>query len=131
MKAHHLLESSVVYTPELHCQVLASSPELYGILDERYEQFRGHTLLAMHNFTTDWATWEIHPHGDEMVFLVSGEIDLLIKSGTAIECVSLNSPGSFVIVPRNSWHTGRVEVAACCLFMTPGEGTRNAVDPEE
>ncbi len=46
MKAHHLLESSVVYTPELHCQVLANPPELYGILDERYEQFRGYALKA-------------------------------------------------------------------------------------
>ena len=34
-------------------------------------------------------------------------------------------PGSFVIVPRGTWHTARTSVATKMLFITPGEGTKN------
>jgi len=129
MTSRHFSESAVVFKPDMACDVVPLTPKLYQHLDERYDQFHRHALIALHNFTADWSTWEIHPHGDEMVFLVSGEIEFLLNTADGVETVLLNSSGSYVIVPKNTWHTARVKHAASCLFMTPGEGTLNADSP--
>jgi quercetin dioxygenase-like cupin family protein len=39
--------------------------------------------------------------------------------------VSLTEPGSFVIVPKGTWHTARIAKPTSMLFVTPGEGTQN------
>ena len=41
------------------------------------------------------------------------------------ETVYLQEPGTYVIVPKGTWHTARVAKAAKMLFITPGEGTQN------
>jgi hypothetical protein len=41
------------------------------------------------------------------------------------ETVSLLHPGSFVIVPKATWHTARTSVPTQMLFVTPGAGTEN------
>jgi quercetin dioxygenase-like cupin family protein len=46
------------------------------------------------------------------------------------ECVRLSEPGTFVIVPKNTWHTARIHAPTRMLFVTPGEGTVNAEQPE-
>ena len=43
--------------------------------------------------------------------------------------VSINEPGSYVIVPRGTWHTARPHEPTDMLFFTPGEGTLNAEQP--
>ena len=86
-------------------------------------------MIALHAFSGDWPTWEVHPMGDEVVCLMSGKIEFLLKTDNGIECVALSEPGSYVLVPKNTWHTARVEQAASCLFITPGEGTRNEESP--
>lgn len=129
MKAQHFSETVAVCRPDQHCDLVPLTPDLYQILDDRYEQFRGHSLVALHNFSKDWPTWEIHPNGDELVCLMSGEAEFLLKTATGIESVVLSSPGSYVLVPKNTWHTARVAQAASCLFITPGEGTRNEINP--
>jgi hypothetical protein len=37
----------------------------------------------------------------------------------------LVSPGGFVVVPKNTWHSGRTQVKTKLLFFTPGEGTQH------
>jgi hypothetical protein len=41
------------------------------------------------------------------------------------EIIHLRDPGSFVIVPKGTWHTGRTSIPTTMLFVTPGEGTQN------
>lgn len=42
----------------------------------------------------------------------------------------MNEPGTFVIVPQNTWHTARIRTLAVMMFITPGEGTINAGEPD-
>jgi hypothetical protein len=43
--------------------------------------------------------------------------------------VVLETPGSFLLVPWNTWHTAIIEETASVLFITPGEDTQNEVLP--
>ena len=49
---------------------------------------------------------------------------ILDRSGSE-ETVHLSEAGSFVIVPRDTWHTARTSTPTRMLFVTPGQGTRN------
>jgi hypothetical protein len=35
-----------------------------------------------------------------------------------------------VIITKGVWHTARVQAPTTMLFVTPGEGTKNAAAPE-
>ncbi len=36
---------------------------------------------------------------------------------------------TFVVVPKNTWHTAKVHAPTMMLFVTPGEGTENRESP--
>ena len=46
------------------------------------------------------------------------------------ETIRMTEPGTFVIVPRNTWHTARVRRPSIMMFITPGEGTINSEEPD-
>lgn len=101
------------------------TPTLYPDLDARFGGFKGCHLVALHRFEADWPTWEIHPEGDEVVCLLSGEAQMVLEREGGEEVVHLREPGAYVIIPRATWHTARIATAATLLFITPGEGTDN------
>jgi mannose-6-phosphate isomerase-like protein (cupin superfamily) len=82
-------------------------------------------LVSTYDFMADWTTWERHPAGEELVVLLSGSMDLILSLNDKEEVVTLTSPGQFLIVPRNTWHTANVAKMARALFITEGEGTEN------
>ena len=61
-------------------------------------------LVTMHSFSQSWDSWEMHPHGDEVVLCVAGHI-------------TLHLPGA--------WHTADIEGEATALFITAGLGTQH------
>lgn len=102
---------------------------LYAELDDKFDGFAGHLLIASHKFEDDWPTWEVHPNGDEFVILISGDADLVLALEGGDKVVRSAEPGSFVVVPRGTWHTARVRSPTWMLFITPGEGTDNREQP--
>lgn len=71
-----------------------------------------------------WDMWEMHPHGDEIVMCLSGEIELVLERGAIQESV-LVGPGRAVVVPRGAWHTAIVHHPGHMLHVTCGEGTEH------
>ena len=55
---------------------------------------------------------------------------MILQSDDGEQTVRLNTPGSFVIVPKGTWHTAKTSTPTSMLFVTPGEGTEN-VDKSE
>ncbi len=53
-------------------------------------------LVSMYTFTEPWSTWEVHPHGHELVLCVAGEIVLHQRIGDEIRSVTLG-PGQAAI----------------------------------
>ena len=86
-------------------------------------------LVQRFAFDEPWPTWEMHPAGDEMVYLLSGNTDFVLWVDSEEKVVSINEPGSYVIVPRGTWHTARPHEPTDMLFFTPGECTLNAEQP--
>lgn len=82
-------------------------------------------LVSTYDFGEDWATWEKHPAGEELVILLAGAMDLILSMDGREESVSLTSPGQYLIVPRDTWHTANVPQGAVALFITAGEGTQH------
>ncbi len=80
-------------------------------------------LVSAYDFSEDWASWEQHPAGEEVVVLISGALEFVLEMGDGERKVTLEQPGQFLLVPRGTWHTANVARSAKVLFITPGEGT--------
>lgn len=126
----NLFSSFVVLDPQQTATVLPVTESFWQDLDRRYGTFAGHSLVSAFSFSADWPTWERHPNGDEIVFLVSGRADFLLRDEDGERRISLRQPGSFVVVPKDTWHTAKIADQAAMLFVTPGEGTENREQPD-
>jgi uncharacterized cupin superfamily protein len=76
----------------------------------------------MHSFSAPWETWEMHPHGDELVLCVSGSIALHQETGDERRTVELHAGEGVVNLP-GTWHTADVSEPCTALFITAGVGT--------
>ena len=120
----------VVINPDFRAEKIEVTDSLWSELDEKYGVFAGHSLISCFSFEADWPTWETHPAGDEFVCLLSGDADLILALPNGDRAMRLSEPGTFAIVPKGVWHTARVHEPTTMLFVTPGEGTVNAEQPE-
>ncbi len=125
----NLTQIFAVLAPDMSIDTVEVSPTLYESLDEKYNNFRSHALIAMHAFEQDWGMWERHPAGDEVVVLLSGAADMRLRRAGGDEVVTLREPGAFVVVPRGVWHTAEIAEPTRMLFITPGEDTENQANP--
>ncbi len=81
-------------------------------------------LAAMHRFSEDWTSWEMHPAGAELVVCVSGSI-ILVQEIDGTERRTALRPGEYAINPPGVWHTADVSESADALFVTSGIGTEH------
>lgn len=98
---------------------------LYQRLNENYESFHGHTLISCYEFTQDWASWEVHPAGDEVVILLSGQATLVLQREQGLEHIELRHTNDTCVIPSNIWHTAKISATTKLLFITPGAGTQH------
>ena len=120
-----LASTFVVIDPNHSATPIAVTPTIFEELDRRFDQFKGRLLVSSFRFDQSWSTWEIHPAGDEIVCLLSGEASLVLDRDGTEEIIHLREPGAFAIVPKGTWHTARTSVPTQMLFVTPGQGTDN------
>jgi mannose-6-phosphate isomerase-like protein (cupin superfamily) len=86
--------------------------------------FHHEFLVTTFGYDRDWPTWEMHPHGDEVVVLLEGRATFVLEVDGRERTVELASGGAYVIVPRGTWHTARTTTPCRMLFITAGEGTQ-------
>ncbi|WP_048439346.1 cupin [Caenimonas sp. SL110] len=80
-------------------------------------------LISEYEFAADWPTWEMHPDGDEFVYLLSGCADLLLDEPGGVRTLQLRGSAA-VIVPRGIWHTAKIHEPSRMLHVTLGAGTQ-------
>lgn len=129
MQPFKLASTFVVVDPKLSAVKVDVGPTLYQDIDREFSQFQRCTLISEYTFEQDWETWEMHPAGDEILYLVSGKVEIRLLDNGREHSLRMDVPGTSVIVPKGRWHTARVAEKSTVLFVTPGEGTVNAVDP--
>jgi hypothetical protein len=128
-KPPNIRSSFVVLDNDLLADLVPVTDTFWSDLDETYGDFAGHSLIASFDSDSDWPTWEIHPEGDEFVCLLTGDADMILYTDSVERRIRLNIPGSFVIVPRATWHTAKERARSTMLFVTPGQGTENRERP--
>ena len=85
-------------------------------LGQRYGEFKNHLLVSSYLIAEDWPTWEMHPHGDETVCLLSGSVEFLLRTGDGESRVSLEYTGYIChrtcryLAYSKSMHTGTNDV---------------------
>lgn len=97
-----------------------------------YERYSEHTvadgaegrLVSMSRFDAPWQSWEVHPHGEELVVCVEGHITLHQETADGVRTVELG-PGDAVINPPGVWHTADADEPCVALFVTAGLGTEH------
>lgn len=81
-------------------------------------------LVSAFTFGASWNTWEMHPHGSEVVLCTAGAMTLVQE----LEGKSVRTPleaGEYAINPPGVWHTADVDHSATAVFITAGVGTQN------
>ena len=73
-----LTSTFVVVQPDHSAVPVAVTPTIFEDLDARFDGFKGRLLVSSFTFESDWSTWEIHPAGDEIVCLLSGDVTLVL-----------------------------------------------------
>ncbi len=82
-------------------------------------------LVSMHSFSESWDTWEVHPHGSEVVLCVAGSMILHQEwSDGSKKAVQLQA-GEYAVNEPGVWHTADVNGEATALFITAGLGTEH------
>lgn len=81
-------------------------------------------LVSEFTCDTDWASWEMHPEGDEFVYLLEGAIEFLLELPGGVQAQRVEGRGA-VVVPRGVWHTARVFGPSRMFFITRGAGTEH------
>lgn len=79
-------------------------------------------LVSMHTFSAPWDSWEMHPHGSEVVVCTAGVITLTQEIDGQEQRVTLRA-GEYAINDPGVWHTADVDAPATALFITAGAGT--------
>ena len=115
----------VVQVVGLRVDVEQAGDDLYAKLDKRYKGFSGHELISGYEFSSDWPNWERHPHGDEIIVLLSGRVEFILQTEDGEIGLQLSRQGEYVLIPKNVWHTARTNHYCKLLFITPGEGTQH------
>ena len=116
-------ELFVVIDSDKNVHLEIADAELYSRLEANYSGFKGCELISCHSFEKDWDSWENHPHGDEVVLLLKGNVTFLLQLDDGQRSIVLGQMGDYTIVPKNTWHTAKVHSPSKVLFITPGEGT--------
>lgn len=90
-----------------------------------HPELDGGRLMTAFAFSEPWSTWERHPAGEELVMLLSGSATVVLEEGGRQRTVSLREAGTFLLVPRDTWHTVRTSEPTTILLLTPGAGTQH------
>jgi len=103
--------------------VVDGGEKFWSLPPEQLEKFGRGWLVSEHVYTGDWPNWEVHPEADELVYVLEGNVELLLEQREGVQRVPVRGRG-LVIVHRGVWHTMRVHAPSRLLHVTMGAGTR-------
>ena len=81
-------------------------------------------LLSALPMGDDWTNWEMHPAGDEILFMLEGKATFLLDLSGGLREVALTA-GRLLVIPKGVWHTAKVSEPVRLLAITAGQGTQH------
>jgi len=118
------LDSTYIHLrPDESAIAMEGGARFWAGIAERNDLDQGR-LMGVTSQSTDWDHWERHPAGDEILVLLSGEMELVLDMGAKQERAALQAGQTFS-VPKGCWHRGIVKKPGQLMFITPGAGTEH------
>ena len=90
--------------------------------------FQGGWLVSKYDFSGRWEHWEMHPKGEELIYLLGGAVTFTLERADGEATVTLDEPGAYLIIPRGTWHIGASAGGCSILGITAGDGTEHRPD---
>ena len=109
--------------PDESALALEGGAKFWAGIADRHDLDHGR-LMGTTNQNADWDHWERHPAGDEILVLLSGELEIVLDTDGGEQRAVVKSGQTF-IVPAGVWHRGIVKKAGQLMFITPGAGTEH------
>jgi mannose-6-phosphate isomerase-like protein (cupin superfamily) len=81
-------------------------------------------LVAKYRIVEDNPAWEMHPAGDELLVMLSGQMAVVLEQSGKETVVEVPA-GKACIVPRGTWHRQVVRIPGEYLGATYGRGTQH------
>ncbi len=81
-------------------------------------------LLAGLSMGADWTNWEMHPAGDEILFMLEGKATFVLELPDGLKEITLEA-GRLLAIPQGVWHTARVIQPARLIAITAGQRTQH------
>jgi mannose-6-phosphate isomerase-like protein (cupin superfamily) len=110
--------------PDGASTTIAGGEKFWSLPPAALEKVGQGWLVSEFESAADWSMWEMHPQGDEFVYLLSGQVTMILERGAAQESIELQERQAFVI-PKGVWHTAKVMAPSRMLFVTRGIGTQH------
>ena len=101
---------------------LPVGPDFWATLDEN-PAARG-TLITVGESDRDWPHWEMHPKGDEVVYVLEGGATIVLETTSGEKRLRVKA-GQVFVNPAGVWHRALVPKRCRMLFVTYGEGTKH------
>jgi mannose-6-phosphate isomerase-like protein (cupin superfamily) len=105
-------------------QTVPGGAAFWSLPSSAMDEFNDGWLISEFVCDEDWSNWEMHPNGDEFVYLLSGDIEFLLELPSGVTATRITGRGA-VLVPRGVWHTARVFAPSRMFFVTRGAGTQH------
>ena len=130
-KAFTLDTTYINLRPDDSATTLKIDRRFWSTIEKRTDLDDGR-LMGTTTQIADWAHWECHSGGDEVLVMLSGEMDIVLEAGKGERRTRLKEGQAFV-VPRGIWHRGLARKPGMLMFITPGAGTeyRPLVDDDD
>jgi quercetin dioxygenase-like cupin family protein len=109
--------------PDDSARAMEGGDPFWATIQERTDLDEGR-LMGVTGQSKDWDHWERHPAGEEILTLLSGEMELILDMDGGEQRAVLKAGQTF-IVPRGIWHRALVREPGRLMFVTPGAGTEH------
>ena len=109
--------SAVVSVDDKAAMTTIPKDRAFSSDEQRGRLLTGH-VVSVFSYTDDWNYRERHPSGDELVYVVAGEVSFVLGPTASERLVDLRQ-GDAVVVPADTWHRARFPEPATLLFITP------------
>jgi mannose-6-phosphate isomerase-like protein (cupin superfamily) len=98
--------------------------EFWGQSQQALDALGRDWLVSEFACDADWGSWEMHPQGEEFVYLLDGDIEFQLETPEGVVAQRITGRGA-VVVPRGVWHTAKVFRPSRLFFITMGAGTQH------
>ena len=97
---------------------LVIEPDAWAHVSTDWIEFTEGRIVTVFDYDSTWTYSERHAGGEELVFLIHGDVRFRLEDDSGRREVVLR-PGHATVVPRGTWHQALVQAPSRVLFITP------------